>query len=168
MRQTFSLLLLPAFTMTATLSVPSAQAQTIVPDDAQEVVVTAIRAGAPVWRVRSPTGTLVLVGSIDDVAAGTDWRPAALAETVGRANRVMFPHIIGISASPFAMIGYLAKWKRRARLPQGQSLSNMMSGPDFDRLRRLAAQGLAPADFTNGTRCTSPSTCKTGCANARD
>jgi hypothetical protein len=116
-------------------------------DEAQEVVVTAQRTGAPVWRVRTPTGTLVLVGSLDNIAAGTDWRPAALAETVGKADRVMFPQMVGVSLSPFSMVGYYAKWKRRARLPDGQSLSAMMSKSDFSRLSRLAAQGLAPADF---------------------
>ena len=113
----------------------------------QEVVVTAIRTGAPVWRVRSATGTLVLVGAIDDVAAGTDWRPAALAETVRRSNRVMFPQRVAVSVNPFAMMNYLAKWKRRAKLPAGESLSAMIGPAETARLRRLAAQGLAPADF---------------------
>jgi hypothetical protein len=113
----------------------------------EEIVVTAQRAGAPVWRVRTPTGTLVLVGSIDNIAAGTDWRPAALAKTVAQAHRVMFPQMIGISLSPFSLVSYYAKWKRRARLPEGQTLSGMMSKVDFSRLADLAARGLAPADF---------------------
>ena len=126
---------------------PQAHAQVGAADKAQEVVVTAQRAGAPVWRVRTATGTLVLVGSIDNVAAGTSWRPEALAETVGQADRVMFPQMVGINLSPFSLIGYYAKWKRRARLPDGQSVSGMMSRADFSRLTRLASQGLAPADF---------------------
>jgi hypothetical protein len=126
-----------------------AHAQSTAPDTAEEIVVTATRTGAPVWRVRSATGTLVLVGSIEDVAAGTNWRPAALAETVRRADRVMFPQVVGVALSPFSAINYYAKWKRRARLPNGQTLSNMMSAAEVDRLRRLAAQGLAPADFHN-------------------
>lgn len=137
--------LLPALTLT--LSAPEVRAQAVATDGAQEVVVTALRAGAPVWRVRTPSGTLVLVGSIDNVAAGTNWRPAALAETVRRADRVMFPQMVAVNLSPFSLIGYYAKWKRRARLPQGQSLSTMMSAADFERLRRLAAQGLVPADY---------------------
>jgi hypothetical protein len=59
----------------------------------------------------------------------------------------MFPQTVGISLSPLSMVNYYAKWKRRARLPAGQSLSRMMSKADFSRLTRLAAQGLAPADF---------------------
>jgi hypothetical protein len=59
----------------------------------------------------------------------------------------MFPQMIGISLSPFSLVGYYAKWKRRARLPNGQSLSGMISKADFARLARLAGQGLAPADF---------------------
>lgn len=126
---------------------PSSQAAPSAGDEAQEVVVTAIRAGAPVWRVRSATGNLVLVGTIDNVAAGTDWRPAALAETVRRSTRVMFPQMMTVGINPFAMIGYFAKWKRRAKLPRGQSLSAMIGPADTARLQRLAARGLAPADF---------------------
>lgn len=113
----------------------------------QQVVVTAIRAGAPVWRVRSGASTLVMVGAIDNVAAGTEWRPQALAETVGHVDWVMFPQMVAININPFAMIGYLAKWKRRAKLPAGQSLSAMLGPADSARLARLAAQGLAPADY---------------------
>ena len=126
---------------------PQAHAQSPTGDEAQEVVVTAQRTGAPVWRVRTSTGTLVLVGSINTVAAGTAWQPAALAETVSRADRVMFPQMVGISMSPFSLLGYYAKWKRQSRLPRGQSLAGMMSKADFSRLAQLAAQGLAPADF---------------------
>lgn len=130
---------------TAALSATALQAQPALADD--EIVVTAQRAGAPVWRVRTSTGILVLVGSIDNVAAGTAWRPEALAQTVAQADRVMFPQMIGISLSPFSLVSYYAKWKRRARLPEGQSLSGMMSKADFARLANLAGRGLAPADF---------------------
>lgn len=142
MRVGSSLLLAVAFSYA-----PAARAQVVATDQTQEVVVTAQRAGAPVWKVRTATGTLVLVGSIDNVAAGTDWRPAALAETVGRADRVMFPQMVGLTLSPFSLVSYYAKWKRRARLPEGQSLSMMMGKSDYDRLARLASRGLVPADF---------------------
>ena len=141
--RTLSLWLLPALALLG----QEAPAQISTQGEEQDVVVTALRTGAPVWRVRSTTGTLVLVGSIDNVAAGTDWRPTALADTVRQAGRVMFPQMVGVSLSPFSMIGYYAKWKRRARLPAGQSLSNMMIRADHERLTRLAGQGLAPPDF---------------------
>ena len=143
--RTLSLSLLPISILAS--GAQAAHAQSPMTEDPQEVVVTAMRAGVPVWRVRSPTGTLVLVGSIDNVAAGTEWRPAALAETVSRAHRVMFPQMVSVNVSPFALVGYYAKWKRRERLPRGQSLASMLSGADYERLRRLAAQGSAPADF---------------------
>jgi hypothetical protein len=139
----------PGFVLALALLASPAQAQSAPPvsTDEQEVVVTAIRAGAPVWRVRSGSSMLVMVGAIDNVAAGTDWRPAALAETVRRSNRVMFPQMVAVSVNPFAMVGYLAKWKRRAKLPKGESLATMLGPAETARLARLAAQGLAPADF---------------------
>jgi len=140
-------LVLSAVLMAVPHLTPQAHAQGRAADEAQEIVVTAQRAGAPVWRIRTPTGTLVLVGSIDNVAAGTAWRPAALTETVRRADRVMFPQMVSVNVSPFSLIGYYAKWKRRARLPNGQSLSSMLGKGDSARLAHLASQGLAPADF---------------------
>jgi hypothetical protein len=59
----------------------------------------------------------------------------------------MFPQMVGMTLSPFALVGAYAKWKRRARLPKGESLSAMLSAADVVRLRAHAAQGLAPADF---------------------
>lgn len=122
-----------------------AQSQDVSP--AQEIVVTAVRTGAPVWRVRSGGATLVLVGAIDDIAAGTNWRPEALAETVRKADRVMFPQMRGGKVSPFALVNYYSKWKRRARLPEGQRLSTIIGAGDSARLQQLARQGLAPADY---------------------
>ena len=64
---------------------PSPQTQ---PD---EIVVTAQRSGIPVWRVRGGAGTLVLVGTIEEVAKGTDWNPDSLAAALREADQVMFP-----------------------------------------------------------------------------
>ncbi|QIL02164.1 hypothetical protein G7078_04760 [Sphingomonas sinipercae] len=128
------------------LTVP-AQAQAPAAASADEIIVTAVRTGAPVWRVTSGGSTLVLVGAIDDVAAGTNWRPQALAETVSKSDRVMFPQMVSVGISPFSIVGYYAKWKRRARLPQGQSLSAMLGPADAARLQRLARSGFVPADF---------------------
>lgn len=117
------------------------------PDSDAEIIVTAQRAGVPVWRVSRGGATLVLFGTIDDIAKDTKWNAAALDRTIAQADRVMFPEIVGLSASPFQLVGWLAKWKRMAKLPRGQSLSAMITPGDRARLERLAAAGIAPRDW---------------------
>lgn len=90
---------------------------------------------------------LGLFGTIDDIAKGTKWNAEALDWTIAQADRVMFPEIVGFSASPFQLVGWLAKWKRMAKLPRGQSLSAMISPTDRARIERLAAAGIAPRDW---------------------
>lgn len=113
----------------------------------EEIVVTARRTGVPVWRVRNGAATLVLVGTIADVARGTPWNAAALETTIARANRVMFPQRVGLTASPFQLGAWLVKWKRQARLPKNQSLSALVSPVQRSHLETLAARGYAPRDW---------------------
>ena len=69
---------------------------------------------------------MVLVGAIEGVTAATKWDPAPLAEALRDADRVMFPSGLAVTAGPFAMVGYLAKWRRQATLPEGQTLSGLL------------------------------------------
>lgn len=114
---------------------------------AEEIVVTAQRSGIPVWRVSSPTTTLVLIGSIEGVAKTTKWDPASLTETLRKADRVMFPNTIGVSAGAFSIIGYLVKWRKQATLPKGQTLARMLSPAQFQRLVALQKRGLLKPGF---------------------
>jgi uncharacterized protein YbaP (TraB family) len=114
---------------------------------ADEIVVTAQRSGIPVWRVTSPTTTLVLIGSIQGVSKGTKWDPASLTETLRKADRVMFPNTIGVTASPFSLIGYVVKWRKQATLPKGQTLAQMLSPAQFRRLTALQQRGVLKPGF---------------------
>ncbi len=117
-------------------------------DSAEAIVITANRTGIPVWRVnKGDGGTLVLVGTIRDVAKGTKWEGEALELAVSQADRVMFPQMMRIGGSPFAMVGWLAKWRARQKLPKGQSLSALLSPADQARAVRLAATGVLPRDW---------------------
>lgn len=113
----------------------------------EEILVTARRTGIPVWRARRGGSTLILVGTITDIAKGTPWNSHALAATIGRSDRVMYPQSVGLTASPFQMIGWLSKWKKQSKLPKAQSLSAMLNATDRSRLARLSAQGLAPRNW---------------------
>jgi len=133
-----------AFGPTATAQVGQA------PPPAQqidEIVVTARRIGIPVWRVTGPRTSIVLIGSIGAVAKGTRWDPGALAATLRKADRVMFPDVTGIGVSPFSMAGYYIKFRRMGTLPKGQSLAGMMSPAQFRQLTALKDRGVLKAGF---------------------
>lgn len=115
--------------------------------EAQEIVIVANRIGVPVWRISSPTTTLVLVGSIESVAKDTKWNSTALTEALRKADRVMFPDMVGISISPFRAVGYLVKWRKQATLPRGQSLSAMLPPAQYRRLSALHDRGLIKSGF---------------------
>lgn len=120
---------------------PSAQAH------ADDIVVTARRSGAPMWTVRSDTTTLVLVGSIRGVSKTTKWDPTALTEALRKADRVVFPEMHAFTASPFSLIGWIAKWNAMGSLPKGQSLADFASAEDMRRLAALSARGKVRADY---------------------
>ncbi|HZH06635.1 MAG TPA: TraB/GumN family protein [Lautropia sp.] len=132
---------------TLAASVVPAAAQAPRAAEADEIVVTAQRTGIPVWRVNSPTTTLVLIGSIDRVAKGTRWDPAALNQTLLKADRVMFPGTIGLTGSPFSLIGYALKWRKHATLPKGQTLASLMRPDQFQRLVALRNRGVLKPGF---------------------
>lgn len=116
-------------------------------DDVEEIVVTARRTGIPVWRVKGPKTNMVLIGSINGVAKGTKWDPRALTETLLKADRVMFPTVLGISGSPLKLFGYLLRWRNHATLPKGQTLADHMSPEQFGRLVQLKNRGVLKAGF---------------------
>ena len=124
-----------------------ASAQVAAAADAEEIVVTAQRTGIPVWRVNGPSGTVVLIGSIDGMSKDTRWDPYALTETIKKADQVMFPGMLGLTGSPFMLIGMVAKYKKQATLPKGQSLAQMMPPAQFQRLMALKDRGVLKAGF---------------------
>jgi hypothetical protein len=114
---------------------------------ADEIVVTARRIGIPVWRVTGPRTSIVLIGSIEGVAKETRWDPGALEATLRRADRVMFPNTLGLTGSPFALVGYYMKWRKQATLPKGQTLANYLPPDQFRRLVALKNRGMLKAGF---------------------
>lgn len=130
-----------------------AQGQRPVPAPAQnsaqteDIVVTAQRSGIPVWRVSGPGTTIVLVGSIRTVAAGTRWDPAPLEASLMKADRIMFPETTAFGLGLGSAIGALSKWRKQASLPKGQTLRTMMSPDQFARLVALRDKGVLKPGF---------------------
>ncbi len=111
---------------------------------AEEILIVGRRSGIPMWRVSSGKTTLVLVGTIEGVTKTTRWDPEPLVAALRMSDRVMFPQMQGVTASPFAMIGYLAKWRRQASLPKGQTLKEFLPPQQFQRLLSLQERGIVP------------------------
>lgn len=113
----------------------------------EDIVVTGRRSGIPVWHVYGPQGSVVLVGAINGVTKDTKWDPGALTEALRKSDQVLFPESLALEASPFAMIGYLAKWRAQATMPKGQTLAQMMRPEHFARLAALQKRGIIGKGF---------------------
>ena len=115
--------------------------------EAEEIVVTARRSGIPVWHVVGPRTTIVLVGSIGNVAADTRWDPAPLEAALLKADQVMFPESASIRFGLFSGIAALRKFLAQRTLPKGQTLQAMMAPEQFGRLVALRERGVLKAGF---------------------
>jgi uncharacterized protein YbaP (TraB family) len=131
--------LTPAVAGTTGQDAPAATGQS----QADEIIVIGRRSGAPMWRVTGENTTIVLVGGINGVSKTTQWDPAALTEALRRADRVMFPQSMALTASPFSAIGWLVKFKKMGSLPKGQSLGQFLAPEHMRRLEALEARGVA-------------------------
>jgi uncharacterized protein YbaP (TraB family) len=136
--------------LAAFLTSSAAPAQTAVPNPtSDEIVVTAQRSGIPVWRVRNGRSTVVIVGTIDGVAEGTDWRPEQLAAALRGADQVMFPQATQYQGGIFQILGVRAKAKKLAYLPPGQGLQTYLSPAQLSRIASLQSRGMLQKDFAN-------------------
>jgi hypothetical protein len=112
-----------------------------------DIVVTAIRSGIPVWRVIGPTTTIVLVGTIRNVSRETRWDAASLTEALRKSDRVMFPGAVRYTASVFYAPSLAAKAKKMAILPKGQTLARHLRRDQYRRLAALGAGGWLKPGF---------------------
>jgi hypothetical protein len=113
----------------------------------EEIIITGRKSGVPMWTVRSETTTLVLVGAIEGVSKTTKWDPEALTLALRRADRVMFPTMHAVTASPFSLIGWLAKYNAMGSLPKTQSLGQYASAEEMRKLEALSVRKMVRDDF---------------------
>jgi hypothetical protein len=136
-----------ALALCVAASAQAQTAQTADSDQVEEIVVTGRKSGVPMWTVRSDATTLVLVGAIEGVSKTTKWDPVALTEALRKADRVMFPEMHAVTASPFSLIGWLAKYNAMGSLPKNQSLSDFADSKDLARLGALSSRKMVRADY---------------------
>lgn len=102
-----------------------------------EIIVTARRSGAPMWEVTRGGSTILLVGAIQAVPAGVEWRPDALEQATRQAQRVYFPQ--RIAASPADLFRVIWRSRTLTRMPEGRTTADYLS-PDWQaRLDALEA-----------------------------
>ena len=128
---------------------PVASAQDTTIDEARvdDVVVTARRSGAPMWRISAGGRSLILVGVIEEVSKDTRWSPASLETALIGVDRLLFPDAQDVSTSPFAIIGFALKWKHYSVLPADRSLTQLLTRAQYARLEALRRRGLLPSKF---------------------
>ena len=136
-----------AFLMLASLLPTRSQAQPAAADNSEEIVVTAQRSGIPVWRVHGSAGTLVLVGTIEDVAKGTDWNPDSLAAALRGADQVMFPQAVQYTGGFFSIMGARGNVRQMERLPARESLAQFTVPGDYQQLLALSGKGAVKPGF---------------------
>lgn len=97
-------------------------------DRVEDIVVVARRAGAPMWTVERGDSTVILVGSIRGLPRDLAWRPEALEEATGRADRILYPPYARASVSDLMRL----IWRSRTitRLP-GETTSADHLSPDL-------------------------------------
>lgn len=96
--------------------------------------VEAAQARPPVWVVRDADSELVLFGSVHVLPPGLDWRPPELTGALAKADDLWFE--LPIDPASEAKVGQLAM--ERGMLPEGQSLSALLSPEGRERLQTVA------------------------------
>ena len=119
----------------------AAQAEVLPDPDAvavEEIVVSARRAGLPLWTVRrGDEGVLILAGSIREVPRGFRWREEALGQAVQRVDRVLLSQ--NMRASPADVLRILWRARTIVMLPDNGTLEQVLSAQDYARLLPLMA-----------------------------
>lgn len=131
----------PALASSAALApVPTAVQAQVDPDAVavEEIVVSARRAGLPMWTVRrGDEGVLILAGIIREAPRDFRWREDALGQAVQRVDRVLMPQ--NMKASPADVLRMLWRARTIVMLPDNGTLEQVLSAEDYARLLPLMA-----------------------------
>lgn len=148
MTQPIAQLLRQALVLAALCSVTAAVPASALQDDpTNEVVVTATRSGIPVWWVDGPAGTLVVVGTIKELAPGTRWESDKIVNAMQKADRVVMSSVTRHRLSLIEALRLQSQAKRVATLPRGYDISAYVTEHDMQRLRRLLHLGVLERGF---------------------
>lgn len=100
-----------------------------------EVVVTARRAGAPMWTIETDVGIIILVGDLVKVPEATPWRPERLQAATASARRVILGTKANITVGDVVRI--LFSGGRLRNLPKNTVAADYLDPDLLERLRAL-------------------------------
>lgn len=111
-----------------------------------DIVVTARRAGLPIWQVERGGSTVILIGAIGGVPRDFEWRPEALEAATARSQRILYPQ--EGRASPADVFRLIWRIRTISRLPQGKTTADYLSPQLQARLEAVMATERNPAWHT--------------------
>jgi hypothetical protein len=106
-------------------------------DQVDDIVVTARRAGLPIWQVERDGSTVILIGAISGVPRDFEWRAAALEAATARSQRILYPQVG--RASPGDLFRLIWRIRTISRLPDGKTTADYLSPELQARLERVMA-----------------------------
>lgn len=100
-----------------------------------DIIVTARRAGAPMWTVERDDSVVILIGSMEGVPRDYVWRLEALEAATRESQRILYPLEAQVSAADILRM----IWRIRtiARLPAGTTIADHVPPELLVRLERL-------------------------------
>ena len=100
------------------------------------------RAEPPVWIIRDKNSTITLFGSVHILPPGEDWRPARLKQAMREADDVWFE----LPLDAVARQDLNQRVMAQTFLPEGRTLSALLTPADAERLKRVASTLGQPLD----------------------
>ena len=108
-------------------------------DQVEDIVVTARRAGAPMWTITRGESTLIVVGAVEGLPRDLDWRADALEAAAARSQRILFPQEMRASAADIARLIWRAR--TAVMLPGEETVAAHLSASAMARLEPIMADG---------------------------
>ena len=107
----------------------------------QEVEVTGVRPGPSLWRVSKGDHVLWLLGTLDPLPKRMTWRSRQVESVVEHADLVLAADpAVSVHAGPIAMVRLYIQYRHERKIPEKQSLSDVLSPPLYARFRAVEAR----------------------------
>ena len=105
----------------------------------EEVVVTGVRPGPPLWKVKHKDHVMWVFGTVTPIPKRMEWDSAAVEYIISQAQSYLAPPQIYASVTnPFKAIGLLRRYTKAKKLPNKQTLDQVLGvdlNAEFERLR---------------------------------